>query len=115
MTHLPTHELFEATIWNRMNENVRVPFPTVVNFSASWCGPCRRIDWQRIRTTFPSIPFFKCDIDENEYTPGYFGVRSIPAWILFFPDRSFSQIYVSSDTDSILEWIRTTIGNHTRK
>jgi beta-lactam-binding protein with PASTA domain len=30
----------------------------------------------------PDVEWLKCDVDQNNYTPGYCGIRSIPSFIV---------------------------------
>ena len=60
--------------------------PMVVDFWATWCGPCRRvapiID-ELAEQYADSVIIGKVDVDENEQLAIRFGVRNIPT-ILFF-------------------------------
>lgn len=78
----------------------------IVYFGASWCGPCKRLDIEAIQkaATDKGIPLWKCDVDENDYTPGFCQVRSIPTFICFTPGTIVGSPQ-NSDTDSILQWI----------
>ena len=59
--------------------------PSVVTFSAAWCGPCK--------TNLPileelslelngKLKFFYHDIDESPTTPTRFGVRGVPTLLV---------------------------------
>jgi thioredoxin-like negative regulator of GroEL len=80
----------------------------IVYFGASWCGPCKRLDVEALQaeTEKRALPLWKCDVDENDYTPGFCQVRSIPTFICFTPGKVVSTLQ-SSDTPAVLQWIQT--------
>ncbi len=57
----------------------------VVDFYASWCGPCRMLApiIEELSQELNQINFIKVDIDELENLPKQFEVMSIPTIILF--------------------------------
>lgn len=107
MPHLPDQEFFEALLLKSQDERLpKVPERIVVWFSATWCGPCRRVDGDQLMSAFSKIQFYKCDVDENNYTPGYCNVRSIPSFLAIEKGKVIGN-YQNSDTDAIAQWIRS--------
>ena len=104
MTPLPSQEFFESLI----KKNPPVPHDpiTIISFSASWCGPCKRLDKDYLVGLSDKIKWYHCDIDENDYTAGYCGVRSIPAFLAIVNGNP-QPLFVSSDTAKVAQWIKS--------
>jgi thioredoxin 1 len=53
---------------------------TFVQFSATWCGPCKMLTStvERIENEYPNINFVKVDVDQNRDLALEYSVRGIP-------------------------------------
>jgi thioredoxin 1 len=85
-------------------------YPILINFTASWCGPCQRIDWGFLLEEFGHrfAAIYKCDIDQNKYTPGYCGVKAIPSWMILKGPKQAETVQIS-DTAKVASWIFNTL------
>jgi len=97
MKYLMTQEEFEAIL------NDPEPRFTAIYFGATWCGPCRMVDVNALDAT-PNVSWLKCDIDQNNYTPGFCGVRSIPSFIVVANGKVTGPMQ-EIDTEAIKDWV----------
>lgn len=59
--------------------------PLVVDFSATWCGPCKKIApiIDELAAEYEGkVNIGKCDVDENDDLTAKFGIRNVPT-VLF--------------------------------
>jgi thioredoxin 1 len=67
-------------------EVLQSPLPTLVDYWAEWCGPCRMIApiLDEVSKEYAGrINVTKLNVDENQQTPQKYGVRGIPTLMLF--------------------------------
>jgi len=80
-----------------------LPDLTIILFTATWCGPCKRINLDLLENKFQAN-WLKCDIDQNDYTAGYCGIRSIPTFMVIYKTKILGT-KSSSNTEEIIEWL----------
>lgn len=60
--------------------------PVLIDFTAPWCGPCRKIAplMEQLAEEYEGrAKVVKLDIDQNKINAKKFGIKSIPAVLLF--------------------------------
>ncbi|NWF94135.1 MAG: thioredoxin [Syntrophaceae bacterium] len=80
---------------NFAEEVLNAGLPVLVDFWATWCGPCRSISpiVEELAKEFTGrIKVAKLNVDENPATPSQYGVRGIPTLILFKNGKVADQI-----------------------
>ena len=69
-------------------ETIGGGMPVMVDFWATWCGPCRMIAplVEELASEYDGkVVIGKCNVDENQEVPMKYGIRNIPT-LLFFKD-----------------------------
>ncbi len=86
--------------------------PTLVDFWAEWCGPCKQVApiLDEISNEMSDqIVIAKHNIDEQPNIPTKYGVRGIPTMLIFKGGELISTKVGASTKSNIVSWIKENI------
>lgn len=57
----------------------------VVDFSATWCGPCKMLApiFHELAEETADVDFFNADVDENRGLAEKYGIQGVPSVLVF--------------------------------
>jgi len=87
--------VFEANDATFDQEVLQSEQPVLVDFWAAWCGPCKAIApiVDDLAATYAGkLKVVKVDVDKNGATPSRYGIRGIPALLIFKGGKIADQI-----------------------
>ncbi|THX10835.1 hypothetical protein D6D13_05161 [Aureobasidium pullulans] len=72
----------------------------VVDFFATWCGPCKAIAPQVVKmsSTYPSARFYKIDVDEVPEVAQELSIRAMPTFVLFKDGQEVATVVGANPT-----------------
>lgn len=81
-----SEHIIHVTDGSFKDEVLDASVPTLVDFWADWCGPCKMIApilEEAAKDYAEKLRVVKINIDDNPKTPREYGIRGIPTLLLF--------------------------------
>ena len=98
---------------NDFQEIIKSSKPTLVDFFATWCGPCKMQGpiLEQVKAIFgDSVNIIKIDVDKNPDLAQRYNVRSIPTLIVFKSGEALWRGYGLHQADQLEAKLQEHIG-----
>jgi thioredoxin 1 len=91
---------------NFESEVLKSSVPVLVDFTATWCGPCRALSpiVEKIADEFEGkVKVGKLDIDESPGVTAKYGIRSVPTVLVFQDGQKKAQHVGLTTRDKLVQ------------
>ena len=99
--------VIQITKDNFQNEVMESNVPVLLDFWASWCGPCRMVSpvVDEIATETPTIKVGKVNVDEQRELAAAFNIMSIPTLVVIKNGKITNQALGAKPKQQILSML----------
>lgn len=102
----------EVTSKNFKKEVLENKKPVLVDFYATWCGPCKMmapIVEELAKDMKDDVKIVKVNIEDSEDVAGKYGIMSIPTFVLFKNGKAVEQASGAMPKEKLLAFIKKAV------
>ena len=96
--------VIHVNVSNFEGEVIKSEKTVIVDFSATWCGPCQRLSKviEQVSADCPDVKVVNIDVDESEELAAKFFVRSVPTIVIMKDGKEIKRHIGFASRDQII-------------